>query len=145
MPTSKRLQKILVSLKQASDAEPLLGLAAQLAGAAKTIAVVHIVEIPPATPIDAQSAVLDAPGRAVERAVKRVARKHPRRKFTVRILRARDTGRALVAELKEGKFDLMVVGYHHKRSLAELLLGTTAKYLARNAPCRLVMSIPPSR
>jgi nucleotide-binding universal stress UspA family protein len=145
MPRAKRVQKILVGLKQAVDAEQLLALAAQLAPPGKTIAVLHIIEVPPATPLDANSSALDAPGQAVARAVKRVARKYPRRKFTVRILRARDTGRTVVDELKEGRFDLAVLGYHHKRSLTELLLGTTARYLAEHAPCRLVMNIPPSR
>ena len=41
-------------------------------------------------------------------------------------------------ELKEEKFDLAVIGYHHKRSLSDLLLGTTAQYLAELAPCRLL-------
>jgi len=144
MPKAKRVQKILVGLKQASDAEQLLALAAQLAPLGKTITVLHVIEVPPATPLDAKSSALDASGHAVARAVKRAARKYPRRKFTVRILHARDTGRTLVDELKEGKFDLAVLGYHHKRSLTELLLGTTARYLAEHAPCRLLMNVPPS-
>ena len=137
-------KKILVSLKQAGDAEELIGLATHVAAPGRAeITVLHVVEIPAATPLDAEDEVLEAPARAVEQAVKRLARKHRRRKFSVRILRARHAGKAMVDELKEGRFDLAVIGYHHKRSLPELLLGTTAQYLATHAPCRLLMSVPP--
>ena len=54
MPKAKRVQKILVGLKQASDAEQLLALAAQLAPLGKTITVLHVIEVPPATPLDAK-------------------------------------------------------------------------------------------
>ena len=56
---------------------------------------------------------------------------------------ARLAGEALLDELKEKKIDLAVLGYHHKRTLGEMLLGTTHDYLARHAPCHLLMSIPP--
>lgn len=139
-------RKILVSLKQASDAEELIALAAHVAAPGRVeITALHVVEIPAATPLNAEDPVLDEPARAVEQAVKRVARKHPRRKISVRVVRARHAGKAVVDELKEGKFDLAVIGYHHKRSLSELLLGTTAQYLATHAPCHLLMSVPPRR
>lgn len=139
-------RKILVSLKQASDAEELIGLATHVCAPGRTqIVVLHVVEIPAATPLNAEDEVLDQPARVVEQAVKRLARKHRGRKLSVRILRARHAGKAVVDELTEGKFDLAVIGYHHKRSLSELLLGTTAQYLAQHAPCRLLMNVPPRR
>lgn len=139
-------KKILVSLKQAADAEELINLATHVAAPGKVeIVALHVVEIPVATPLDAEDEVLEGPARAVERAVKGLARKHPRRKFSVRALHARHTGKTIVEELQEGKFDLAVIGYHHKRSLSELLLGTTAQYLAEHTPCRLLMSVPPRR
>lgn len=140
----KAPRKILVSLKQAADAEELIGLATHVAAPGKAqIVALHVIEVPPAMPLDAKDEVLEAPARAVEQAVKDQARKHPRRKFRARLMRARHTGQTIVDELKEGKFDLAVIGYHHKRTLGELLLGTTAQYLAEHAPCRLLMSVPP--
>lgn len=142
----KAPKKILVSLKQAADAEELIGLAAHVAAPRKAeMVVLHVIEVPPATPLDAADEVLEAPARAVDDAVKAQERKHPRRKFRVRSLRARHIGSTIVDELKEGKFDLAVIGYHHKRTLGELLLGTTAQYLAEHAPCPLLMSVPPRR
>ena len=140
----KAPQKILVSLKEAADAEELISLATQVAAPRKaSIVVLNVLELPEVTPLDAKDEVLEAPVRAVEKAFKRQTRKHPRRKFALRLVRAHHAGKAIVEELQEGKFDLAIIGYHHKRSLADLLLGTTAQYLARHAPCRLLMSVPP--
>ena len=138
-------KKILVSLKQAADAEELVNLARHVAAAGARITALHVVEVPAATPLGARDRALDAPAEAVERAVKKLAAKHRGVKIAVRVLRARHAGKAIADELKEGKFDLAVMSYHHKRSLAELLLGTTASYLAKHAPCRLLMSVPPRR
>ena len=142
---NKAPKKILVSLKQASDAGELINLARHVAAPGARITALHVVEVPAATPLGAEDRALDAPAEAVERAVKKLARKHRGVKIAVRLLRARHAGKAIADELKEGKFDLAVMSYHHKRSFAELLLGTTAQYLAGHAPCRLLMSVPPRR
>lgn len=141
----KAPKKILVSLKQAGDAEELIRLATHVAAARAEIVALHVLEVPPATPLDARDEALDAPARAVENAVKRLARRRRGPKVSVRLLRAREAGKTIVDELKEGKFELAVIGYHHKRSISEWLLGTTAQYLAGHAPCRLLMSVPPRR
>jgi len=141
----KAPKKILVSLKGVPDAGELLNLARHVAAPGARITALHVVEVPAATPLGARDRALDAPAAAVERAVKKLARKHRRVKIAVRLLRARHAGKAIADELKEGKFDLAVIGYHHQRSFAELLLGTTASYLAGHAPCRLLMSVPPRR
>lgn len=142
----KAPKKILVGVKQAADVDELVNLAAHVAAPGRVeIVCLHVVEVPPATPLDARDRALDAPARAVERAVKRLARRHRGRRFSVEVLRARHAGKAVVDELKERRFDLAVLGYHHKRSFSELLLGTTARYLAERAPCRLLMSVPPRR
>ncbi|MBI2956900.1 MAG: universal stress protein [Acidobacteria bacterium] len=141
----KAPRKILVGLKQAADAEELIGLAVHVAATEARIQALYVNEIPPALPLDARDETLDAPERAVAKAVERLARRFKRRKLSLRILRARHAGKTIVEELKQGKFDLAVIGYHHKRSLQELLLGTTAQYLAKHTPCGLLMSIPPRR
>jgi nucleotide-binding universal stress UspA family protein len=142
----KAPKKILVSLKQAADAEELMGLAAHVAGAgARPIVVLNVMEIPDPTPLNAIDPALDAGAHAVEVAVKRAAKRYGRRRWHVRLLRARHAGKTIVEELRDGGYGLAVIGYHHKRSLGELLLGTTAQYVARHAPCRVLMSVPPRR
>ena len=59
------------------------------------------------------------------------------------VIRAHNAGPALLDEMKEKKVDLAVIGYHHRRTLGEILLGTTAQHLATHAPCHLVIDIPP--
>ena len=139
-------RKIAVCVKQAADVTPLVGLATRLEnGRRPEITVLHVVEVPPALPLDARAKALEAPALKVEQAIRQTANRNRGVRLSTRILRARDTGRAVLDELKQGKFDLAVLGYHHKRSLSELLLGTTAQYLAKHAPCRLLMSIPLKR
>ncbi len=36
-------------------------------------------------------------------------------------------------------------GYHHRHTLGEIILGSTARHLAQHAPCHIVLSIPPRR
>ncbi|HXE75903.1 MAG TPA: universal stress protein [Candidatus Xenobia bacterium] len=139
----KAPKKILVSLKEAASAEELISLATHVAADKAPITILNVNEIPEPTPLDADDPALDQEARAVEQAVKRLARRYRGRRLLLRLARARHAGRAIVEELKEGKYDLAVIGYHHKRSLGELLLGTTAQYLARHAPCRLLMCVPP--
>lgn len=140
----KPAKKILVGLKEAAHAEELIGLACRVAAPGKVqVVAMHVVEVPPATPLDAKDQALNASAQAVSRAVRRVARKYPKRRITTRMVRARDIGRTLVDELRDGAFDLAVLGYHHKKTLTEIFLGTTAQYVARHAPCPLLISIPP--
>lgn len=140
----KRARKILVGLKEMGHVEDLIGLASRVAAPGHAqLTALHVVEVPPATPLDADDAALDAPARKIAEAVKRAARKQRGRKITARVLRARDIGRTLVDELREGRYDLAVLGYHHKKTLSEIFLGTTAHYVARHAPCHLLLSIPP--
>jgi nucleotide-binding universal stress UspA family protein len=49
----------------------------------------------------------------------------------------------MVDEMKSPKADLAVMGYHHRRTFGEILLGTTAQQVARHAPCAGVSLIPP--
>jgi nucleotide-binding universal stress UspA family protein len=52
---------------------------------------------------------------------------------------------ALLDELKEENCDFAVLGYHHRRTIGEVVFGTTAKHLATNSPCDVVLSIPPRK
>ena len=50
---------------------------------------------------------------------------------------------AILDEMKEQKVESAVLGYHHQRTLGEIILGTTAQHLAKSAPCHLLLHIPP--
>jgi len=139
----KAFKRILVGLKEKDHAAELAELACRLAARGARLWLVHVVDLPAATPLDAEVPGLDAQTKAIVGAAARVVRRH-RLKPSPLVLRARFAGQALVEELKEKRIELAVVGYHRKRTLEEILLGTTHQYLARHAPCRLLVSIAPA-
>jgi len=78
------------------------------------------------------------------RAGERVARRSHLKARTL-VLRAHSASYALLDELKEKKSDLAVLGYHHGRTLGEIVFGTTAKHVAEHSPCYVVFGIPPRK
>ena len=138
----KKPKRILVGLKTRQHAVELTDLACRTGARGASLLLVHVLEIAPAMPIDAEIPELEAEARRILQAGARVARRS-RMKVESLLLHARSAGEALVGELKEKKMELAVLGYHHKRTLEELLLGTTAKYVMKHTPCRLLMSVPP--
>jgi hypothetical protein len=66
-------------------------------------------------------------------------------KAKVRLLRAHSASYALFDELKEQRSDLTVFGYHHVRTLGDVMFGTTAKHLAQHSPRYVVFGIAPRR
>lgn len=140
----RKAKRILVGIKDRSHAVELADLACRAGAKGATLWLVHVIELPAATPLDAPVPDLEAKARRILAAAQRIARRS-RMKSSALILRARRAGEALLDELKEKKIQLAVLGYHHKRTLGEFLLGTTHNYLAKHAPCHLIMSIPPRK
>lgn len=140
----KRAKRILVGYKEKEQAVELTDLACRVGARGASLTLAHIIELPAATPLDAAVPELEAAGKKILAAAARVARRS-RMKVTTVLLRARSAGQALVDECKERKIELAVVGYHRKKTIEELLLGTTHQYLARHAPCNILMSIPPRK
>ena len=140
----KKAKRILVGLKDAAHAVELTDLACRVGARGARLLLVHVIELPDITPLEADVPDLEAQGQKILRAAARVARRS-RMKVTTRIVRAHSAGGALLDDLKEEKIELAVLGYHHGRTLGEVLLGTTAKHLATHAPCHVLMSIPPRK
>src|SRR5574337_543817 len=136
--------RVMVALRDQESAQGLVTLACQLAnGMDAELVALHVVEVPMVTPLEADDAVLDHPGKEILARAKQVA-KRLSRKLETRLLRARDVGEAVIGEVKEQEIDLLVVGHRRPHPpLAELLLGSTAQYVAHRAPCRVIVQIPP--
>ncbi len=138
--------KVMVSLRDADSVEDLVRLACQVSEGMKArVIALHVVEMPIATPIDADEDVLDHPGKELLEHAKRFASEHCSTQISTRLLRARQAGEAIVGELKEQGYDLLVMGYHRPHTVGEILLGSTVQYVARHAPCRVLVDIPPPR
>lgn len=140
----KKAKRILVGLKDAAHAVELTDLACRVGARGARLLLVHVIELPDITPLEADVPDLEAAAQKILRTAARVAQR-ARMKTITRIVRAHSAGGALLDDLKEEKIELAVLGYHHGRTLGEVLLGTTAKHLATHAPCHVLMSIPPRK
>jgi nucleotide-binding universal stress UspA family protein len=136
-------RKVMVALRDADSAESLVALACQVSGGmdAELIAL-HVVELPMATPIEADDEVLEQPGREILARAQRFASQRFTKELSTRLLRAHQVGEAIVGESQEHGIELLVMGYHQPHTLGEILLGSTVQYVARHAPCRVIVQIP---
>ena len=137
----KKAKRILVGLKTLEYAVELTDLACRAGAHKGSLLLVHVVEIPDITPLEAEVPGVEPTAQKILRAAERVA-KRSRMKVQKLVLRAHWAGTALVETLKDEKIDLAVLGYHHGRSFGEFLLGTTAQYVAKHAPCQVLLNIP---
>lgn len=135
-------QKVMVALKNIESVSSLLDLACRVArGMEAELIALHVVEMPDALDLSAEAAVLDQPGKEVLARAHEVACKE-HGQISMQLIRARDAAKTIVSEAKEQHIDLVILGYHPRNPLADILLGSTAQYVARHAPCRVVVEIP---
>lgn len=139
----RKAKRILVGLKILDNTVELTDLACRLGARGASLLLVHVIELPDNTPLDAQVPNLEAEARKILHTGERVARRSRLNAKTL-VLRAHSASAALLDELKGNKNDLAVLGYHHGRTLGEVVFGTTARHLATHAPCHVVLSIPPA-
>ena len=136
--------KVLVALRDVQSVESLVALACQVSsGMEAELTALHVVEIPMATPIEADDEVLDHPGHEILEHARKYAAEHFSRPMAAKLLRARQAGEAIVGESQEQEVDTLVMGYHQPHTLGEILLGSTVQYVVRHAPCRVIVQIPP--
>lgn len=140
----KRPKQILVALKTTEHAIELADLACRVGGHRASLVLMHVLELPPATALNADLPELDADARLILNTAARVAKRSGMRVATVEV-RARAAGKALIEEMKERKIELAVLGYHHHPRVEQILLGSVAQYVARHAPCQVLLRIPPRK
>jgi chloride channel protein, CIC family len=137
----KKAKRILVGLKTFDHAIELTNLACRVGAPGASLMLAHVIELPDPTPLDADVPEMEAEAKRMLRAAERVA-KRSQMKVSKQIFRAHNAGEALLEEMRQKNVDLAVLGYHHRRTIGELLLGTTSRHLSRHAPCQLLLSIP---
>lgn len=133
---------VIVALRDKQSLVSLLDLACRMAKTMNaSMLAVHVVEVPVTLDLSAQSDELDSAGKAVLKEAQRLAHKS----FGVistELIRARHAGQAIVDEAKQHGSDLLILGYCHKNPISEVLLGSTAQYVMRHAPCRVIVEVP---
>ncbi len=138
----KKAKRILVGLKTLDHADELTDFACRLGARGASLLLVHVIELPDPTPLDADVPDLEATAQKIIGKAKRIAQRSEMKVATL-IIRAHDAAAALLDEMKEKKIELAVLGYHHRLTIGERILGTTARHLARVAPCHILFNIPP--
>ncbi|MGA3323282.1 MAG: universal stress protein [Terriglobia bacterium] len=136
--------KVMVAVRNAESIESLVTLACQLSrGMGADLLALHVVEVPLATPLDAQEETIDHLGKDLLLQAQRVADKFSQ-PLSTELLRAREVGEAIVGVAKERGVDLLVMGHHkpHTHTLGDALLGGSVRYVAHHAPCRVIVQIP---
>lgn len=137
--------RVIVALRDAESVQSVMRLACQLAkGMEGELVPLHVVEVPMATPLDAEDEILDRKGRQILSLAKRAASADLSMPIVARLVRARQAGPAIVGEAEELGAELIVMGYHQPHGAGDALLGSVVRYVAKHTPCRLVVQIPPS-
>jgi nucleotide-binding universal stress UspA family protein len=139
--------KLMVALRYPESVESLMTIAVHLSsGMDAELVVLYVVEVPPATPLEADDEVLDREGKEVLVAARRVAERYSK-KISTELVRAREAGEAITGEAKDQGVELLIIGHRrpHPNALTELLLGSTVLYVAHHAPCRVIIHIPPPK
>lgn len=139
----KKPKRILIALKQLDHAAELTDIACRMGARGASLLLVHVIELPEPTLLDAEVPEFEAMAEKILRTAERVARRSEM-KVSRLVLRAHNAGPALLDEMKGRKVELAIIGHHHQTKLGEILLGSAAQWLTRHAPCHLLVDIPPN-
>ncbi|MGH9359201.1 MAG: universal stress protein [Terriglobia bacterium] len=135
--------KVMVAVRDRASAEELTKLACQLAsGMGADLIALHVVQIPLATPLEAKVEGIDEEGKEILAQAAMTATGKVPGGFSTELVRARNAGEAIIAEVKEQAVDLLVLGHRRRHELSEFLLGSTMRHVAHHAPCRVIIQIP---
>jgi hypothetical protein len=106
-----------VALRDLESVESLITLAIHLSSSMDAeLVALHVVEVPAATPIDAEDEIIDHAGKEI-----------------------------LAAAIRVAELLIIGHRRPHPNALTELLLGSTVLHVAHHAPCRVIIQIPPPK
>ena len=138
--------KIMVALRDPESIESLMELACHMAkGTEKELTALHVVEIGPGLPLNVDEEILDQLGKQILSLAQCLASETFSKEIFTQLVRARHPREAIVGQAKDQGVDLLIIGYHqrHGYGLGEMFLGSTVKYVAEHAPCRVIVQVSP--
>jgi APA family basic amino acid/polyamine antiporter len=132
---------IVVPVKRTGESEEALVAAARLAAQrGATVAIVHVIEIPLALPLDARLEEEQDVAEALLDDAQALVESYGVRAVT-RLLRARKAGPAIVEEARRRNAELVLLGAP-RQSVAgrRVIFGGTVDYVLRESPCRVLVA-----
>jgi len=138
-------QTVIVALRDMEHVDDLIGMACSLGKDTNTeLTAMHVVEVGPGLPLDADAEILDHPGKEILARAHQVAARDFAKEINTHLVRAREAGEAIVGEAEEQAADLLILGYHRNGRISKGLFGSTVDYVAHHAPCRTLVEVPPA-
>ncbi|MDH3624886.1 MAG: universal stress protein [Myxococcales bacterium] len=143
-PPATGYKRILVPTDFSVPAEKAMELALALASPDAQIDLVHCWRVPEATRADEHSKlVIDAVAASVKERGRKLLESFRRDAPNATFSSVNESPeRGIAQKLKEGNYDLVVVGSYGRSKLRHWLLGSVAEYTAKVAPCTVAVARP---
>ncbi len=138
-------RRILVPLLDAKESERAIEIACRLADEhGVTVTALTVIEVPVTLPIDAQMIEEETEAKRVLEVAQAIAGSYGVR-VSMRVVRARDAGEALVDEARRANTQIIILRAPRKRgpSRSGRLFGGTVDFLLKHAPCRVMVAAAP--
>ena len=135
-------RRILVPLLDAKESERAIEIACRLAAEhGATVTALTVVEVPVTLPIDAQMLEEEAEAKQVLEVARAIADGYGV-SVSVRVVRARDAGEAIVEEARRANTEIIILRAPRKRGSRRgaRLFGETVDFLLKHAPCRVMVA-----
>ncbi len=133
------MSSVLVPVGLGGPDSDAVGLACELLGHKKgQLYIVYAIEVERSMPVDAEIIDDFARGEELLKRMEEVARTFGCQ-TQAEILQSRQAGLAAVQEAHEKNVDAIVLGIGHRETYGEYSLDETARYVLRNAPCRVIL------
>lgn len=130
------IKRIMVPLAGSSYDQEAVTLAAELAKRHKaSIYAIHVIEVKPVYPLDADLPAEVSRSEAVLEHVEKWAREAGAGVETD-LLQARAAGAAITDEAIERNIDLIIMPVPYRKKSGEFHLGSTVEFVLKHAPCR---------
>ncbi len=105
---------------------------------------IYVFEVPLEFPLESAQVRRDhQEGEGILTRVEDIANSE-RCRVNANLLEARNAGPAIVLEATERKMDLLVIGLPLERRSDARVMGVTADYVLKNAPCQVIISREPA-
>jgi amino acid transporter/nucleotide-binding universal stress UspA family protein len=135
--------QMLVPIVGSRITDEMVVLACQLATEKQSaIDVMYVIEVPMNLPLDARLATERARAKAVLEAAQVIADQFDIEMRPV-VVTARAAGRAIVEEARTRRSEVVILGSHRKRRIANRVFGGTVEYVLVHAPCEVLVNLVP--